>query len=164
MLQPGGKKADGRSGAVRIRQIVQYIGMIVLQAAVARIVAITLFGHRQRDNAGLRRGHGAEDGVGILWRNQDVPNGPDLACDIAIRSAFHRHIEAALRGERVTCPRALQADSRDPPIPAFRRHGLVCIGGNEGPEKGAWPQMHDSGERGGMVAHRAVWCGHQQSA
>ncbi len=47
-------EADGRSRVFRILQIVDYIGMIVIQHTGRRIVAVPLFGHRQRDNAGRR--------------------------------------------------------------------------------------------------------------
>ena len=64
--QRGDEKSDGRARRVRILQVMNDVGMALVQVAGLRRVAVALLGHRQRDDARGRVGQARDQRGGLL--------------------------------------------------------------------------------------------------
>ena len=146
-LQAGNKEPDHRPRGVQIANVMTNVGVIRLQPAGQRVMAVPLFGHGQGDDprGGIRqRGYHVQ----LAFRCQEyVTYGADLACLITVGAALHGGVLAALRNKLVEGGTALQAYRRDPPVATGRGHGLVRIGRDKGAEKSAGAEMDDSASR-----------------
>ena len=142
--QRGDEKSDGRARRARILQVMNDVGMMLVQVAGLRRVTVALLGDRQRDDA---RGRVGEAGDQLPWFL-----GGDFACEnraddpvIGARAGANSEgVEAVLRSEGIARFRTAQAGPDDSPIrraickEVVDHHRLV------GPVERANPEMNDA--------------------
>ena len=85
------------------------IRMVGPETAVARVMAISLFGDGQADHPYLRPCHGVENRQRILRRDEDVGYRLDLPRGVAVRATLTRGIETTLRDQCLPGGWALKA-------------------------------------------------------
>ena len=137
------------------------IWMVGPETAVARVMAISLFGDGQADHPYLRPCHSVENRQRILRRDEDVGYRLDLPRGVAVRATLKRGIETTLRDQCLPCGWALKADGNDAPVlPVLTASsdGLISVGDNEGTEECTWSQMDNAGG-GRRRAARYAGCG-----
>ena len=114
--QRGHEESDRRARRVRILQVMNDVGMTLVEIAGLRRVAVALLGDRQRDDARGRIGHARDQRGGFL--------GGDFACEnraddpvLGARAGTNGdRVEAILRGEGIARIRTAQAGADDSPI------------------------------------------------
>ena len=136
-LQAGDEDANGRAWSVGIGEIVDDVGMIGLEAAGRRIVAVALLGDGERDDAGLGRGQLGDEGGGALGRDKHVENRAD---DVQLRpgrGALQQGVEAVLRLHPVALVGALEACADDAPGTEALLQSILGVFGEMGAGEGA---------------------------
>ena len=92
-----------------------YIGVIRVQTAGCRIVAIALFGHRQRDDPNRRVRHRVQHSGGVFGRDENVVQNLDPARRLAVRAQRDNIVGPTLWGAVRRAWRGLRNDT--PMIP-----------------------------------------------
>lgn len=73
------------------------IRMVGPETAVARVMAISLFGHREADNPNLRLRQDIKNCPRVFRRDEDVGDRLNLPQGVAFRATLKRGIDTALR-------------------------------------------------------------------
>jgi hypothetical protein len=97
-----------------------------IQRAGRRIVAVALFGDRQRDDPGLRLDQPRPDRVALVPEKQDFAHAADDPSPRGAGTLFHRRIQPVLRHQPVAHVRRAQADPADAPVFALDRQSVVA--------------------------------------
>jgi hypothetical protein len=152
----------------RVGKVVRDIGVAGIEAARRGVVAITLLGDGQRDDADGRIGHGGDQLVARDIGVNDVEDRADHAGAGAGGIADSDGVEEVLRGERVA--RIGPAQRRADDAPAWiGREQIVDIDSHVGAMERADADMDDAGRDGTAVIGkrpgecRAVQSGHEAS-
>ena len=101
---------------VGIGEVVDDIGMARVELAGRRIVAIALFGHRQRDDADGGRGHQSQQLVALGIGVEHVEDRADDARMGARGVADGDGVEEVLRGQRILGVGPAEAGADDAPV------------------------------------------------
>ena len=110
----------------RVVEVVDDIGVLLVELAGRGIVAIALLGHRQRDDADVLVRHLLEQPLEVRGRIDDLEDGAEDAGARALVAAERQRVEAALRVERFLGVGAAQAGADDAPVAGRRRAGRRC--------------------------------------
>ena len=141
-------------------KVVLDVGMIGVQRAGGRVVAIALFRDRQADDPNRRVRHRVKHRVGVFGRDQHVVQNIDPARLLAFRRKRDGCIAPALPLQRIARVRAAQGHAGDAPVTTRRRHRVGHEHTSEAAKKRAKAQMHDprlgalSGVSGQASLHR----------
>ena len=108
-------------------EIVHDVGMVDVEAAGCRIVAISFFGHRQRHD--LRRvvGEPRVNGLAFGREKQNFAHAPDNPPLHARRTFFHGRIETILRRQPIAHVGTAQAHAANSPCTALFFQRIVGV-------------------------------------
>jgi hypothetical protein len=98
-------------------QIALNVGMIDVQRTGRRVVAIPLFGDRQRDDPDLWFRHRSQHRLGVFGRDKHVIQNGDPACLFTLGRQSDRGIPPVLPLQRIARVRAAQGYAHDAPVP-----------------------------------------------
>ena len=144
MAQPRHQKADGRTRRLGMGQIMDNIGMRLVQFTGGRIMAIALFRHGQRDDFDILMRHGGNEGLRIFGGHKRVLDGTDHLIMRGIGPAHRNSIEPVLRSQRIARVGRAQACPDNAPAEIAGGQNLFGINGLMGAVERAQAQMHNA--------------------
>ena len=132
------------SELIGIFQIMNDIGMLLVQFAGLRRVAVALFGDRERNDPRRRIGHACDQARGVFSRHLGLEHRADDAVFGAGAGTNGNRIEVVLRGEGIARVRTPQACADDAPIRCAAGKKVVDHHRLVGPVKRADSEMNDA--------------------
>ena len=128
--------------------------MIDVEPAGCRIVAITFFGHGQRDDFCCAIGETRVNLLAFGREKQNFAHAPDNAPLHARRTFFHRRIETILRRHPVAHVGAAQAHAANAPCTALLCQRVVGVDRLMGAVKCTDAEMDDAGADAARIVRR----------
>ncbi|MNL30892.1 hypothetical protein D3C87_1526530 [compost metagenome] len=140
------------------------VGVLQVQTAAGRVVAIAFFRHGHADDARVRMRNARQHGLRIFRRNQHFKQAADYRCLLLlaarrVRAAQRQGVQARLRRQRIArvgLPQGHAANAPGQvraPAPAHMQRGFVHRSKMRARER-AQPQMHDAHAQGVAVVRR----------
>ena len=144
-------EARRRARRARMGEVVQHVGVALVEFAGRGRMAIALLGDGEGDDEGLRSAHGLEQALRRFRGHEEARDGAD-DLQAFTRGIPHREtVEPVLGCQGIAGFGRAQGRAEDAPAPVpVRQHG-VCIGGHMGAVEGADAEMDDAGGQGGAV-------------
>ena len=113
--QPAHEPAEGRARRVPAREVGPDVGVVGVEIAGRRVVAVALLGDGEGDDPGRRCREPGEQGPALLGREQRLAEHPDHGRHLVHPVVLDHAVEAVLRPERVAHGGAAQARPADRP-------------------------------------------------
>jgi hypothetical protein len=145
------------------REVGNDIRVILFQSPGRRVVAVALFRDREADDAHRRIAHGADEGIRVFGRNQEVAHGTNDAQALPVAGSHCERIQPVLRRESIARVRRAQAGAADGPLPFPGGKAVVDVDGLVGAVESADPEMHDTNGKGLAIVARTVDVGREAS-
>ncbi len=143
-------EAGGGNRVLRVLEIVDDVGVLLVELSGCGIVAIALFGDGQRDDADFGARHQVDEAVALLIGVDDFDHRTDDAQFCLPGIADCDGEESVLRSERLLCVGPAEAGADNAPAGVFGQQ-IVDIDRHMGAVEGADPQMHNAGGDGVAV-------------
>jgi hypothetical protein len=149
----GDEEARRGAGLGQVGEVGGHVGVSGQETARGRVEAIALLGHRQGDDVDVGRGHGRDDGGGVLGRDQHALNRADDAGAVGDPIADDDAVETVLGIQLIADARRAQRHPEDAPAQVAGPQGVVEHHRLMRPVKGADAQMdHPGPDRRAIIA------------
>ena len=132
-------------------EIVNDVGMALVEFAGGGRMAIALLGHGQRHDPHAGRRHGGQQRVRVLGRHQESPDAAHHLQAFAPRVSHRDRVEPVLRGQRIARLGAPQRSTQDAPAEIAVSQDGVRHDGLVGTMEGADAEVYDPGRDGRTV-------------
>ena len=179
LLQPPHDEPDSAARRARVRQIMLDIGVVQVQQATGRIMAIAFLGDGDADNPRVRVSNARQHGRRVFRRDQHFAQASNhrqmlLRPPVCASAAQRQRVQTVLRRQGIARIGMAQRYAADAPtkLRTGKRRGGVNDGFINGrlidrsqmrAHKRAQPQMHDADTQRAPVVRRARHAGRQQT-